>query len=270
MGLSINSNIAGLNAQRQTQRTTNSLLDGLRQRASGLRINQAADDAAGLAIAERLRSQVRQLNAESQNLQTGINAAQTAEGALGAQTDQLQRLRELATQAANGTLTDDQRGALNAEAQQIIEEIDATAQNTDFNGTTLLDGSVANVPLGTEGQDITLNIDESTAASLGVDTVDLSTQAGASAAMDQVETALTRASQNRAELGAQENRFQRAIEQRDITAENTASSESAIRDLDYARQFVEQTRNEVLLQTGMASLAQSNLQNQVAAGLLGT
>jgi flagellin len=166
-------------------------------------------------------------------------------------------------------LTDDQRAALNEEAQQILEEIDATAQNTEFNGTTLLDGSVTNVPLGTEGQNIQLNINESTVGSLGLNGLDIGTQAGATAALDQVETALGRVSQNRAALGAQESRFQRAIEQREIGAENTAASESAIRDLDYARQFVEQTRNEILLQTGISALAQSNLQGQVAAGLLG-
>ncbi|MCP4645118.1 MAG: flagellin FliC [bacterium] len=269
MGLRINTNTAALGAQRQTRQTSNALLKGFERLASGLRINRAGDDASGLAISERFRGRIRQLNAEASNLQSGVNLAQTAEGGLSAQQDQVQRVRELAVQASNGTLNDDQRAAINQEAQQLLEEINATAENTEFNGTTLLDGSVANVPVGTEGQDLDINVNASTTASLGVNGVDLSTQAGAESALGDLDTALNRIGQNRASLGAQQNRFERAIQQREISVENNQASESQIRDLDVARQVMDQTRNGILLQTGLAALTQSNLQGETAARLLG-
>ncbi|MBN2311466.1 MAG: flagellin FliC [Candidatus Hydrogenedentes bacterium] len=269
MGLRINTNVSALNAQRQTRKTTNTLLKGFQQLASGLRINRAADDASGLAISERFRAEVRQLNAEASNLQYGVSFAQTADGALSAQQEGLQRVRELAVQAANGTLTDDQRAALNEEAQQIMAQIDATAQNTEFNGTNPLDGSQTNIPLGTEGG-IEININESTTASLGLGGVDLTTQGGAANALGQVDNALNAVDQNRASLGAQQNRFERAISQREIAAQNSAEAESMIRDLDMAQGVMRQTQNQVRLQAGMAALAQANLQGENAARLLGS
>jgi flagellin len=268
MGLRINTNLPALNAQEQTRQTANSLLQGFERLATGLRINRAADDAAGLAISERLRAEIRQLNAEANNLQTGVNVAQTAEGALSTQEEGLQRVRELAVQAANGTLTDEQRAALNDEAQQILDQINTTAADTEFNGTRLLDGSATEIPIGTEGG-MTVNINESTTASLGVAGVDLSTQAGAAAALEDIDTAIARVNQNRASLGAQQNRFERAIEQREIAVLNSTEAESRIRDLDIARGVMEQTRNQLLLQGGILALSQANLQGATAAQLLG-
>ncbi|HIJ66414.1 MAG TPA: flagellin FliC [Candidatus Hydrogenedentes bacterium] len=268
MGLRINTNIPALNAQRQTRRTSNDLLANLEKLSAGLRINRAADDAAGLAIAERLRTRVRQYTQEASNLQYGVNAIQTAEGGMAEQQSGLQRLRELATQAANGTLSDEQRAALNAEAQQIVEQIGAIADQTEFNGLNLLNGTAGTIELGTEGgNEITIN--ESTVTALGLGGIDLTTQAGATNALADIDAAVNRVSQNRANLGAQENRLNRAIEQREIGIVNEQAAESRIRDLDYAREVVQQTRNQILLEGGVAVLVQANMLPQTAARLLG-
>ena len=269
MGLRINSNNSALSIQRQVEQTSRRQVGGLRGLSSGLRINRAADDAAGLAIAEGFRSDVLQANQEAASFQTGSNYLQTADGGLSVQQEGLQRVRELAVQAGNGTLTDDQRAALNQEAQQILEGIDQTAAQTEFNGQTLLDGSQTGVPVDAEGN-VELTIDESTTSSLGVSGVDLSTQAGAAAALDQVDSALANVAQNRANVGAQQNRVESAINQREIAAQNSAEAESAIRDLDFARATIESTRNQILLEAGTAALAQSNLQGETAARLLGS
>ncbi|MBM3290749.1 MAG: flagellin FliC, partial [Candidatus Hydrogenedentes bacterium] len=238
MGLSIGVNPAALTAQRQVQATTQALLRNYQQLASGQRINRAADDAAGLAIAEALRSDVRQYTQEVQNLQSGVSASQTADGALEAQGDAVQRLRELAVQASNGTLTDDQRSALNDEAQQLLEQIDSTGANAEYNGTKLLDGSESSVPLGTDGGD-ELAVRESTASSLGIDGVDLSTQAGAADALGKLDSALNDINGNRASLGAQQSSFESAIDVREISTINAADAESRIRDADVARLAIE-------------------------------
>ncbi len=268
MGLRINTNIPALDAQRQTERTSNQLVKTLGQLSTGLEINKAADNAAGLAIAERLRTQVRQLNQEVSNLQSGVSAVQTAEGGLESQQEGVERLRELSLQAANGTLTDDQRAAINTEAQQIIEQIGQTADNTEFNGTQLLNGTTTEIELGTEGGNaVTLN--ESTVDSLGLTGLDLSTQEGAAAAVETADTALNRINQNRAGLGAQENALTAAIDQRETEALNEQAAESRIRDLDVAQAAIEQARNETLLQSGIAGIIQGNVQNETAAQLLG-
>lgn len=268
MGLRINTNLPALGTQRQVDQSTNRLVQGLGRLATGLRINRAADDAAGLAIAERLRTETRQASQEINNLQQGVSVVQTAEGGLAQQQEGVQRLRGLALQAANGTLSDEQRAAINAEAQQIIQGIDTIAEDTEFNGMNLLNGDATEVPLGTEsGEQVTIN--ESTAASLGIAGLDLSTAEGAADAVDTIDTALTRVGQNRASVGAQESRFTRAIEQREVAVVNQQEAESRIRDLDVARQAIEQTRNEILQQGGMAALVQGNLANEAAARLLG-
>lgn len=269
MGLRIDGNIPPLGAQRQTQQTSNRLIEGLNRLATQRRINSAADDAAGLAIAERFRSQVVQYTQESANLQSGVSALQTAEGGLSAQQDAVGRLQELAVQASNGTLTDDQRQAINTEAQQLLEQIGETGANTEFNGTQLLDGSNPTVALGTEsGDEIALN--ESTPDSLGISGLDLSTAGGAADALNRLDTAADRISQNRATVGAQQNRLERAIDQRAQATQNAAEAESRIRDLDVAQQVIEQTRDETLLQSGIASIVQGNLQAGTVSRLLGT
>lgn len=268
MGLKIGENPAALSAQRQVQRTTNALLQNYQRLASGQRINRASDDAAGLAIAEALRSDVRQYTQEVENLQSGISAAQTADGALESQGDAAQRLRELALQASNGTLTDDQRAAINAEAQQLVQQIDATGKNAEYNGTKLLDGSQPSVPLGTSGGD-RLSLNESTSSSLGISGIDLGTQGGAKDAISKLDSALNHITQNRAGIAAQQSGFESAINVRDSSSVNAAAAESRIRDADVARLVIEQTRNQILLGAGITAIKKSSINSEVAAGLLG-
>lgn len=268
MGLNINSNIAGLGAARQMYRTTRGLQTAMNQLASGLRINRAADDAAGLAIAERFRTRVNQYAREAENFQTGINVVQTAEGGMNVQAEAVGRIRELAVQAANGTLSPEQRAALNQEAQQLMGQIEEVGNETEFNGLKLLNGQASNVALGTEGG-TTLNINASNATTLGINGLDISTAAGATAAVAALDTAADRLNQGRANLGAQENRFTRGIEQSNIGRENSAASESAIRDADFARVTMDRTRNQILLQAGMSALMQGNVTPQNALRLLG-
>lgn len=267
MGIQINTNVGGLNALRQLQKVTSLLNRGQEQVSSGLRINRAADDAAGLAVAERFRSEVLQYSREVENLQSGVSVTQTADAALSTQGDATQRLRDLALQSANGTLNDDQRAAINAEAQQLLAQIDETAQNTEFNGTQLLNGSQTTVSLGAGGSQV--NLDSSTTNALGINGLDLSTQAGAQSGLGAIDTALSRIDQNRSNLGAQENRFERAIETRETGIQNSTESEARIRDLDYARQTIEQTRNQILFEGGLSALSQSKIPAQTAARLLG-
>jgi flagellin len=267
MGLKINGLQAG-NALRQSNEATKNLLKGLERLASQERINRAADDAAGLAISEGLRSEIRAAQQENENLQSGVSLVQTAEGGLSAQQDAVGRLQELAVQASNGTLSDGQRAALNAEAQQLVEQIDQTGQSTEFNGSQTLDGSVSNVDLGTSGSE-QVNVEASTASSLGIDSIDLSTQAGASAAIDTLASANTLISENRASLGAQQARFERSIENREISIVNDQEADSRIRDLDVARQSIEQSRNQILQQSSFSALNSSSLVGETALRLLG-
>jgi flagellin len=268
MGIRFGTNPAALGPQRQTEETAHRLLAGMERLATGARINRSADDAAGLAIAERLRADVLQSNREASNLQEGVNVIQTAEGALGAQEEGVQRLRELALQAANGTLTEDQRGAIQAEAQQVIEQVNTIANETEFNGIRLLNGTAGPIELGVEGGG-QINIGTSTAASLGVNAINLGTPEEAAAAVETVNNALSSIGQNRAGLGAQENRLSQAIEQRETVGANQEEALSRIRDLDVARQTIDQARNQILLEGGIAALVQGNIGAQAAARLLG-
>lgn len=268
MGLGINTNVSGIFASRQADQTLGRLTDNLEQLSSALRINRASDDPAGLAVVERFRTQVLQFNAEINALQSGLNAIETAEGGLAVQQDAVGRLRDLAVQAANGTLTDDQRTAIQQEAQQILQEIAATAANTEFNGTRLLDGSNPQLTLETTGN-TTVEFEESSVQSLGLDSLDLSSQAGAENAIGALDDAAGQLSANRSDLGAQSSHLQSAIEVREESADNIRSAESRTRDLDLALATIERSRNELLLRTTFGALLQSNLVNQNAARLLG-
>lgn len=269
MGMKINTSVPALNAQKKVTGAAKALQRNLQGMASGLRINQASDDAAGLQAAEMFRTRVRQYTQEANSLQTGINVVQTADDALATQQEGVGRLRELATQAANGTLNDQQREALNQEAQQIIEQIGATGENTEFNGQKLLNGTTGTVDLGTQGgEQVTLN--ESTTDTLGLNGFDLTTQGGAAAALDQLNTTGAQISQYRASLGAQENRFSRAIEINQTATVNAQESEAMLRDLDVARATTEKSRNEMLLQQSLSALTQSNILPQSASRLLRT
>lgn len=269
MGMTINSNIPALGANRQARDTTQILAKTLGQLASGLRINKAADDAAGLAIADRFNTLARQAQTEITNLQSGVSMVQTADAAMSTQQDALTRLRELALQASNGTLTDANRQAINEEAQQLIGQIGETAQNTEFNGTALLNGTTTTVDLGTQAG-TQVNLRETTTDALGITGLDLSTAAGATAAVDTIDTAIKQLSGARSTLGGQQNMLESAIQDRQVRNVNAQASESLIRDLDIARATMVQSRNQALLQGSLTALIQSNVTPQNALRLLGT
>lgn len=267
MGIRINTNIPAATASRQSRRANATVNDTLRQMASGLQINKAADDAAGLSIAERFNSAIRQGRMEMNNLQMGMNYAQTADGGLSAQQDALVRIRELAVQASSGTLTADQRNALNTEAQQLVQQVGSIAQDTEYNQQNLLSQNTS-VDLGVSGG-MQVNINQSTPNALGINTINLSTAAGAQSALNAADNALNTISTNRSNLGAQMNRMSSAIEQRETGVENAMASESRIRDLDYARASINRSRGQILAQSGLAALMQSNIAPQNALRLLG-
>ena len=266
MGININTSLSTGAANKVTG-AAKALQRNLQSMAAGLRINSAADDAAGLQMAEMFQTRVRQYTQEANALQTGVNVVQTADAALSTQEEGLGRVRELAIQANNGTLTQDQRNALNQEAQQILQQIDQTAQNTEFNGQKLLNANTT-VDLGTQaGDKVTLN--NSTTNSLGLNGLDLSSQAGATAALDKLDTASRQISQYRSGLGAQENRFTGSIEVNQTAALNAQDSESRIRDLDVAQVAIAKTRNSMILQQSISALTQGNVSAQTVTKLLG-
>lgn len=268
MGSGINMLNPAVNTQRLLTGALANLQKKQAQLASGQSINQAADDAAGLQIADTFRSQILQNTQEASNLQTGVSMVQTADAALGTQQEVVGRLQELATQAANGTLTTDQRNALNQEAQTLLGQIDNTAQNTEFNGTKLLNGTTSTVALGTQGgEQVALN--SSTTSALNINGLDLTTQEGAKAALDRLGTAANTIDQNRASLGAQQNRFSAAIETRNTANQNIESAQSLIRDTDYANAAVERTKNQMQILQSAFAQTQGNVTNQTVAKLLG-
>lgn len=267
MGLNINTNLSALEASRQTKKSSAALSKVLGQLASQKRINKASDDAAGLAIAERFNTQIRQGQAEVNSLQSGINLAQTAEGGLSAQQDAVARIRDLSLQAQNGTLSDDNRAALNSEVQQLLAQVDSVASDTQFNGQNLLNQNTS-VDLGTEGGN-QIDISRSNTQSLGLNGLDISTPGGAAAALEAADSALSSLESNRAGVGAQQNRFESAINEREGAILNQQEAESAIRDLDLAQAAADRSRNELLLRSSISTQVQSNITPQSALRLLG-
>jgi len=268
MGMRINQTNPALTAARQAGSTAKALAKNFASLASGLRINEAADDAAGLAVAEGFRARVRQFTRETGNLQGGISMIQTAQGGLSAQNEGVSRLRELAVQASSGTLTSDQRAALQTEAQQLLEQIEQTAQNTEFNGRQVLNGANPVTELGVEGG-AQVEIQGSTPADLGLEGLDLSTAEGAAAAVQALDEAAAQIGENQASLGAQQNRLEQAVDVREQGTQQLAEAESRIRDADVARVAIEKARNQALLQGTISAVAQGSTGPQAAARLLG-
>ena len=269
MGLVVNNNIPALNTSRILRRSTLDLNKSLQRLSSGLRINSAADDAAGLAISESFRARVRGLAVAQRNAQDGISLVQTAEGALSETTNILQRIRELAVQAANGTNSTQNRTDLQAEVTQLVAQIDAIAANTEFNGVVLLNASTPNTVLQTgadAGQTLTITFSDARAATLGVAGLDLVNNA--SAAITSVDNALTTVNTARAGFGATQNRLEFTINTLAIEEENSAASESAIRDANIAAETIQFTRNQILVTAGTSILAQANVLPQTALQLL--
>lgn len=271
MGLRINTNVAAMNTSRVLRRSTADLNRSLERLSSGLRINRAADDAAGLAIAEGFRSQVRGTNVAQRNSQDGISLVQTAEGALSETTNILQRIRELAVQAANGTQSDTNRAALNSEVQQLLAQIDDIALDTEFNGIRVLSAAQTVTLQSGAFTSQTLNVVVAGAKSndLGVNAVSISSVGGAVAAISTVDVALASVNSLRSTLGAFQNRLDFTISTLAIQEENAASSESVIRDADIAVETIRFTRNQILVSAGTSVLAQANIVPQTALQLLG-
>lgn len=307
----INHNISALNTYRQLTVNVTASSKSLEKLSSGYRINRAGDDAAGLAISEKMRGQIRGLEMASKNAQDGISLIQTAEGALNETHAILQRMRELAVQSATDTNTDDDRAELQKEVEQLLEEIDRIADNTEFNTKKLLDGSFKDAVFqigANAGQTVTLSIGKMdtsvsgaggvpsgggasggvsgasgasggvsgggggttvSGAGLGIANVNISTQAGASAAITTIQNAINKVSSERAKLGAIQNRLEHTINNLGTAAENLTASESRIRDVDMAKEIMEFTKNSILQQAAQAMLAQANMQPQGVLQLLG-
>ncbi|MBL8722748.1 MAG: flagellin FliC [Planctomycetes bacterium] len=274
MGLRVNSNIASLNAQRSLSMTTERLQANYRRLSTGLRISTASDDAAGLAISERFRAQVRSTNQAVRNAQDGISLTQTGEGALNEVSSILVRMRELAIQANNGTVSAADRTTLHQEFSDLINEIDRIAQSTTFNGVHLLDGTGSTITFQvgtgtTTGIDtIQLNTSDTLASTLGLSSLDIGSAGSPTTAIVALDSAINSVSRVRGQFGAAQNRLSTTIANLQIQVENLSAAESRIRDVDVAVETSSLTRNSILQQSAISILAQANTQPQAALQLL--
>ena len=277
MGLRVNTNIASMNAQRSLARTTEQLQTSYRKLSTGLRIANASDDAAGLAISERFRAKVRSTNQAIRNAQDGISLSQTGEGALNEVSSILIRLRELSIQSANATVSAQDKSTLNQEFSDLLNEIDRIARSTTFNGVNLLDGtgSTLTFQVGTgttAGVDtIQLSLTDTLASTLGLATLSIaSVTAGGnvSLAINSIDTAINSISRIRGQFGALQNRLNTTIANLRIQSENLSAAESRIRDVDVAEETAELTRQSILQQAAVSILSQANVQPQIALSLL--
>jgi flagellin len=268
----INTNTMSLNAQRNLSTSASSMATTIQRLSSGLRINSAKDDAAGLAISEGMTSQIRGMNVAARNANDGISLAQTAEGALGEIANNMQRIRELAVQSANGTNSATDREALQAEVTQLQDEITRVVGNTNFNGTNLLDSAqTISIQVGSDNgttDTIDISLTDISAISTAVGALDISTSSGASAAIGTLKSQLTSVSTARANLGAVQNRFSSVISNLQTGAENLSAARSRIQDTDYAKETAELTRTQILQQAGTAMLSQANAAPQSVLSLL--
>ncbi|WP_440224687.1 flagellin domain-containing protein [Dokdonella sp. MW10] len=276
MALTINTNINSLNAQRNLNSSQSAMSTAMERLSSGLRINSAKDDAAGLAIANRFTTQVRGLNQAVRNANDGISLAQTTESALAEVTNNLQRIRELAVQSSNATNSDDDRIALNAEVIQRLAEIDRIATQTSFNGVNTLDGTagtggVLTFQVGANsGQTIDVDLGAGVeTATLAIDAIDVLDFANSQAAIDAIDLALTTVSGVRSDLGAVQNRFESTIANLQTISQNLDASRSRIEDADFASETAKMTRAQILQQAGVSVLAQANSLPQTVLKLLG-
>ena len=270
MGLRINTNVAALNTARVLRQSTASLNTSLERLSSGLRINKAADDAAGLAIAEGFDSVVRGSTVAAANSQDGVSLVQTADGALSETQNILQRIRELSVQASNGTQSTNNRAAIHTEVRQLLDQIDDIATDTDFNGIRVLSAAqTVTLQSGTYGgQTLVITVNGSKTNDLGVSNVAVSTAALATTAISTIDLAIQSVSTLRSTLGAYQNRLEFTINTLNIQQENSSSAESAIRDADMAQETIKFTRNQILVSAGTSVLSQANVVPQTALQLL--
>ena len=279
----INHNMSSLYADRVTNISNESIMKNMEKLSSGERINRAGDDASGLAVSEKMRSQIRGLNQASKNIQNGVSFIQTTEGYLGETTDILQRVRELAVQAANGIYSDEDRMQIQVEVSQLVAEVDRIASVAQFNGMNMLTGRFALEGDQTMQFQIGANMDQNarvyigtmTASALGLkgaqggeEQITIASPEEANMTLGAVDAALTKVNKQRADLGAYQNRFELAAKGINIAAENTQAAESRIRDTEMASEMVEFTKNSILTQAGTAMLAQANSQSQTVLALL--
>jgi len=274
MGLRINTNVGSLNAQRHLYNSTINFGKSMEKLSSGLRINRAGDDAAGLAISESLKSEIRALDQAARNAADGISLIQTAEGSLDEVSNILLRMKELAEQSLNGTLTDTDRSYLDAEYNALMSEIDRISDASAFNGVQLLNGNggTVNIQVGTgtsSNDQVQVNLSQD------LDTTGLSLTAGvdsaanASSAMDEIDDAITTVVSTRGGFGAIQNRLETSIRNINMTSENLSAANSRIRDVDVAHETSRMTSFQILQQAGIAILSQANMTPGLAMSLLG-
>ena len=271
MGLRVNTNIASLTSQKHLAITTARLQGNFARLSSGMRISTAADDAAGLGISERMRAQIKSYGQAGRNAQDGISMVQTAEGALGEASNILVRMRELAVQAANGTLSAADRTTINTEFAALTSEIERIADETEFNGISLLNAaSTTSIQVGIDAnQTIDIVTADMQTAALSIDTLDTTTDANASAAITALDTAIDSVATQRGSFGADINRLQSAYASILNANENLSAAESRIRDVDVAFETADLSRNSIMQQAATSVLAQANTQPQLALSLLG-
>ncbi|MDE7227154.1 MAG: flagellin [Treponemataceae bacterium] len=281
----INHNMSSLYANRTLGISNDQLMGNIEKLSSGQRINRASDDASGLAVSEKMRSQIRGLNQANRNIQNGVSFIQSTEGYLQETTDILQRVRELAVQSANGIYSDEDRMQIQVEVSQLVAEVDRVASQAQFNGMNMLTGAFAQESVtGRIMQfQIGANVDQNarvyigtmTAQALGLkgaqgndEQIGIGTPDSANAAIATIDNALLTVSKQRADLGAYQNRFETAAQGVGVAAENLQAAESRIRDVDMASEMVEYTKNQILTQSGTAMLAQANSQSQNVLALM--
>jgi len=278
MALTINTNVASLNAQRNLNTTQTQLAKSMERLSSGLRINRAGDDAAGLAISQNMQANIRSMNQAVRNANDGISLVQTAEGALNETSSILLRMRELGTQAANGTLSDTQRDNIQVEFKSLQDEIDRISNVTDFNGTKLLNGALSagtgmNLQIGTgtttANDIISVKVSKADTATLSVNTSFVSTEAGARSALTSIDNAIAAVATARGGLGAIQNRLQSTINNLQVAVENTSAANARIVDVDVASESANMTRAQILTQAGVSILSSANQTPQLALKLLG-
>ncbi len=271
MALSVNTNVMSINSQRNLSNSTNDLSTSFQRLSSGLRINSAADDAAGLQIGTRLQAQTSGLDQAARNANDGISVAQTAEGALDETTNMLQRMRVLSIQSANGSNSASDRQALNKEFTELKSEIDRVASDTTFGGVEVLDGTYdVDFQVGADanqtiGLKVTTTMDQT---GLSLTAIDIDTASEAQAAITAIDNALSTVNGVRADLGAKQNRFSSTIRNLENVSENVSASKSRIMDADFAKESASLARNQVLQQASSSMLAQANQQPQIALSLL--
>jgi flagellin len=279
MGFRINTNLDSLSGVNNLTKTNTRLSSNFGRLSSGLRINKAADDAAGLAVSENLRAQVRGLNQAVRNTNDGVSIIQTAEGALNEIENNLNRIRELAVQSASGTLQDTERTYINTESDSLLNEINRLADVTEFNGQVLLNGASStgtgtvslDVQVGifnTTNDRISVSISSARTEALAVNTVKLSSSTFAQASLTSIDTAIDTVSSIRSTLGSTQNRLGSALANLQSSVENLSSAQSQIRDVDFASETADMSRNQILQSAGISILAQANSGGQGVLSLL--